>query len=83
MDARTYKKLFIRREVQVFKAQDDQEPQEPQKVVQVIKVQGDQGFQEEVGQNFWVPFVFLGVNGYCDVIICMCFGAELRKIMKP
>ena len=52
MDARTYKKLFIRREVQVFKAQDDQEPQESQRVVQVIKAQGDQEFQEEVGQNF-------------------------------
>ena len=52
MDARTYKKLFIRREVQVFKAQDNQELQEPQRVVQVIKAQGDQDFQEEVGQNF-------------------------------
>ena len=52
MDARSYKKLFIRREVQVFKTQDDQEPQESQKVVQVIKVQGDQEVQEEVGQNF-------------------------------
>ena len=52
MDARAYKKLFIRREVQVFKAQDGQEPQEPQRVIQVIKAQGDQDFQEEVGQNF-------------------------------
>ena len=52
MDARTYKKLFIRREVQVFKVQDNQELQEPQRVVQVIKAQGDQDFQEEVGQNF-------------------------------
>ena len=52
MDARSYKKLFIRREVQVFKTQDNQELQEPPKVVQVIKVQGDQEFQEEVGQNF-------------------------------
>ena len=50
MDARAYKKLFIRREVQVFKAQDDQEPQE--RVVQVIKAQSDQELQEEVGQNF-------------------------------
>ena len=58
MDARTYKKLFIRREVQVFKTLDDQEPQESQKVVQVIKVQGVQEFQEEVGQNFWIFFFF-------------------------
>ena len=52
MDARSYKKLFIRREVQVFKPQDNQDPQESQKVTQVIKIQGDQDFQEEVGQNF-------------------------------
>ena len=52
MDARSYKKLFIRREVQVFKTQDGQEPQESQRVVQVIKAQDDQDFQEEVGQNF-------------------------------
>ena len=52
MDARSYKKLFIRREVQVFKPQDNQDPQETQKVTQVIKIQGDQDFQEEVGQNF-------------------------------
>ena len=50
MDARSYKRLFIRREVQVFKVQDGQEPQT--KVVQVIKAQGNQEFQEEVGQNF-------------------------------
>ena len=50
MDARTYKKLFIRRQVQVFKAQDNQEPQA--RVVQVIKTQGVRDFQEEVGQNF-------------------------------
>ena len=47
MDARSYKKLFIRREVQVFKTQDGQEPQ--RRVVQVIK---NQEVQEEVGQNF-------------------------------
>ena len=52
MDARSYKKLFIRREVQVFKTQDVQESQKSQKVTQVIKIQGDQDFQEEVGQNF-------------------------------
>ena len=52
MDAKSYKRLFIRREVQVFKSQGNQELQEPRKVVHVVKVQGDQGFQEEVGQNF-------------------------------
>ena len=50
MDARSYKNLFVRREVQLFKTQDNQEPL--RKVVQVIKSQGDQEFQEEVGQNF-------------------------------
>ena len=48
MDARSYKKLFIRREVQVFKAQGDQVVR---RVVQVSKTQ-DQEPQEEVGQNF-------------------------------
>ena len=50
--AREYRKLFIRREVQVFKKQGGQEIQEPRRVVQVIKAQGDQELQEEVGQNF-------------------------------
>ena len=49
MDARAYKKLFVRREVQVFKNQDDQKTQ---KVTQIIKTQGAEDFQEEVGQNF-------------------------------
>ena len=48
MDARSYKKLFIRREVQLFKVQGDQVVQ---RVVQVSKTQ-DQELQEEVGQNF-------------------------------
>ena len=48
MDARSYKKLFIRKEVQVFKAQGDQVVR---RVVQVSKTQ-DQEPQEEVGQNF-------------------------------
>ena len=52
MDARTYKKLFIRREVQIFKNQDGQDPHKSQRVIQVIKAQGAQDFQEEVGQNF-------------------------------
>ena len=39
--AREYRKLFIRREVQVFKKQG-QEIQEPRRVVQVIKAQDDQ-----------------------------------------
>ena len=50
--AREYRKLFIRREVQVFKKQGGQEIQEPRRVVQVIKAQGDQESQEKVGQNF-------------------------------
>ena len=49
MDARAYKKLFVRREVQVFKSQDDQKTQ---KVTQIIKTQSAEDFQEEVGQNF-------------------------------
>lgn len=44
MDARTYKQLFIRREVQVFKAQGDQVVRS---VVQVSKTQ-DQEPQEEM-----------------------------------
>ena len=45
MDARSYKKLFVRREVQLFKVQV------VQRVVQVLKTQ-DQELQEEGGQNF-------------------------------
>ena len=49
MDARAYKKLFVRREVQVFKNQDDQETQ---RVIQIIKRPSVGDLQEEVGQNF-------------------------------
>ena len=49
MDARAYKKIFVRREVQVFKNQDDQESQ---RVIQIIKRPSVGDLQEEVGQNF-------------------------------
>ena len=55
--AREYRKLFIRREVQVFKKQSGQEIQEPRRVVQVINAQGDQELQEEVGQNLRGAFL--------------------------
>ena len=50
--AREYRKLFVRKEVQVFKKQGGQEIQEPRRVVQVVKALSDQEFQEEAGQNF-------------------------------
>ena len=47
--AKEYRKMFIRRVVQVSKTQDDQVIRS---VVQVSKTQGDQEPQKEVGQNF-------------------------------